>query len=118
MDGIAAEANAQLAKARKAMGPRWAEFAKTVEGFADKMNTGKSSENYKDGTGSMGEMGSHYKPEFTSMEKMGFVMSGLGNPMMEHARTTANATSRMAAIMEHQTVGTTKDVNTLVHHPQ
>lgn len=43
---------------------------------------------------------STYKPEFTSLEKMGFVMGGLGNPLVDHARATAANTARTNSILE------------------
>lgn len=43
---------------------------------------------------------SSYKPDFTAFEKMGFVMSGIGNPLTEHARTTAFNTSRLVQQMD------------------
>jgi hypothetical protein len=37
-----------------------------------------------------------YHEQFTSLEKMGFVMKGLNNPAQDHARTTAQNTTRIA----------------------
>ena len=47
---------------------------------------------------------------------MGFAMSGLGNPMVEHSRTTAMNTTRMVALMEGggEEQGTAEG---LVHQP-
>jgi predicted HicB family RNase H-like nuclease len=49
--------------------------------------------------------GENFKMDFTMLEKMGFVMSGLGNPELQHARTTAMNTTRMVALMETATRG-------------
>lgn len=38
-----------------------------------------------------------YKPEFTSLEKMGFVMQGLGNPMMNDIRANTKRTADLLA---------------------
>ena len=43
-------------------------------------------------------IGGDYKPEFTSLEKMGFVMSGLGNA--DFAQRTANATEQIVQKMD------------------
>jgi hypothetical protein len=62
-------------------------------------------------------MGSHYKPEFTSLEKMGFVMGGLGNPLVEHARETAMNTRRTAELLERQSGGHAAATGALIHQP-
>lgn len=45
-------------------------------------------------------LGNH-KPEFTSLEKMGFVMGG-ANPALDYARRTATATEKIAAFFSVQ----------------
>jgi hypothetical protein len=42
----------------------------------------------------------NYKPEFTSFEKMGFVMSGAGNPLAEFSKRTAIATERLVELLK------------------
>ena len=63
--------------------------------------------NNKDGHGLDGIV-NHYKPEFTSFEKMGFVMGG-GNSLQQHARDTADHTrgilSEIRAIRSGQGLG-------------
>jgi archaellum component FlaC len=43
------------------------------------------------------------KPEFTQFEKMGFVMSGLNNPALDYARTTASGITRLVQLAERPT---------------
>jgi len=41
----------------------------------------------------------HYKPEFTSLEKMGFVMGGGSNPILDLNRRTATAAEKTVALL-------------------
>jgi hypothetical protein len=51
----------------------------------------------------------HYKPEFTSLEKMGFVMGGANNPMLDYAKRTASAAERSLAFLGQIARGSTGD---------
>ena len=44
-------------------------------------------------------MKGQYKPEFTALEKMGFVMGGAGNPMLDLTRRTAMASERTNTLL-------------------
>lgn len=56
---------------------------------------------------------SNYKPEFTSLEKMGFVMSGTANPMADFAKRTANATEQLVKLMGRLAGNEKADTSTL-----
>jgi hypothetical protein len=79
-------------------------FVDMVNGLASRAPKGPKSENVKKGGSGMAATG-NYTPQFTEIEKMGFVMSRLGNPNAGPADRTANATERMAALMEEQVNG-------------
>jgi hypothetical protein len=95
---ISKDADTRLAAAKAAMAGNWSDYWKTVEGFADKIKKSGAQIKTKGG-GGLSE-NTHFKPEFTSLEKMGFVMSGLGNPLLDPARSTAAGVARLVEIAE------------------
>jgi hypothetical protein len=56
----------------------------------------------KGGEGENLENNGQWKPEFTSLEKMGFVMGGASGPA-DFARRTADNTQRMVGLLEQLT---------------
>lgn len=91
------DSNQRLAEAKANMGKITAPLMEMIDGLVARAPAAKKSADILKGTAAESGAGS-YKPEFTSLEKMGFVMSGLGNTDL--AQRTANATERMAELME------------------
>ena len=79
-------------------GPAQDRLAARIRGLQAKvhLDTDKKKDDAAGGTDV--PMGGNYKPEFTSLEKIGFVMSGLGNADL--ASQTARNTERTAAAAE------------------
>jgi hypothetical protein len=89
-------ASQMMAEAKKKMAEASKHWLETINGLASRAPKGHKSEDIKKGGGQ--NLQSNYKPEFTQLEKMGFVMSGVGTA--DFARRTADATERIAAGIE------------------
>jgi hypothetical protein len=97
LSDINADANQRWNEALKKMGDIATPWLAMINGLASRAPAVLGAGDTTGGSGTASLSGeSHYKPEYTSLERMGFVMGG-NNSLTDFSRRTAAATERTAA---------------------
>lgn len=100
LSDMESDANDRLSQAKANIQAKWGDFWKFIQDSSG--GEGGGGKNVPGGKSVNFAAQYQFKPEYTSLEKMGFVMSGggVGNPALEHARKTAENTGRMVELFE------------------